>query len=174
MAAYVVAPHNSSQFWRLFQLSKHVTAVELRDVQSNVDSLSIRSWFHDRAEQPAKLVLTEFFLREKDARYLAALLRSNKGLSRLALINLNIKEHSLDSVVAKIKDHGALKDVELAESRKQIASHTIACLLQSRVPKLRLNVDDAWGAVATNLAKNVTLARLTIISHCTFHSALGR
>lgn len=173
MAAYVVAPHNSALFWRLFQLSKHVTAVELRDVQSNVDSLSIRRLFRGRAEQLTELVLADFFLYEKDARDLAALLSCNKSLSRLALINLNIKEHSLDSIVAKIKDHGTLKEVELTESRKPIASHTIAYLLQSRVLKLRLNVDCAWGAVSTILAKNVTLAQLTIISRSTFHSALG-
>ncbi|KAH8018761.1 hypothetical protein HPB51_012080 [Rhipicephalus microplus] len=173
MAAYVVAPHNSALFWRLFQLSKHVTAVELRDVQNNVDSLSIRRLFRGRAEQLTELVLADFFLYEKDARDLAALLSCNKSLSRLALINLNIKEHSLDSIVAKIKDHGTLKEVELTESRKPIASHTIAYLLQSRVLKLRLNVDCAWEAVSTILAKNVTLAQLTIISRSTFHSALG-
>lgn len=173
MAAYVVAPHNSALFWRLFQLSKHVTAVELRGVQNNVDSLSIRRLFRGRAEQLTELVLADFFLYEKDARDLAALLSCNKSLSRLALINLNMKEHSLDSIVAKIKDHGTLKEVELTESRKPIASHTIAYLLQSRVLKLRLNVDCAWGAVSTILAKNVTLAQLTIISRSTFHSALG-
>ncbi|XP_037282504.2 uncharacterized protein LOC119175679 [Rhipicephalus microplus] len=173
MAAYVVAPHNSALFWRLFQLSKHVTSVELRDVQNNVDSLSIRRLFHGRAEQLTELVLADFFLYEKDALDLAALLSCNKSLSRLALINLNIKEHSLDSIVAKIKDHGTLKEVELTESRKPIASHTIAYLLQSRVLKLRLNVDCAWEAVSTILAKNVTLAQLTIISRSTFHSALG-
>ncbi|KAL1432245.1 hypothetical protein MTO96_013570 [Rhipicephalus appendiculatus] len=173
MAACVAAPHNSALFWRLFQLSKLVTVVELRDVQNNVDSLSIRSLFRGRAEQLTELVLADFFLCEKDARDLAALLSRNKSLGRLALINLNVKEHSLDSIVAKIKDHDQLKDVELTESRKPIASHTIAYLLQSRVTKLLLNVDCAWGAVSAVLAKNVMLAQLTIISRSTFHSALG-
>ncbi|KAH6945842.1 hypothetical protein HPB50_010188 [Hyalomma asiaticum] len=169
----VVAPHNPSLFWRLLELSKHVTVIELRDVEQSVDSFSIRSLFRGSAEKLTELVLANFSLSEKDARELAVLLSRNKSLGRIALINLNVKEHSLDAIVARIKDHDQLEDVELTENRRSTASHTIAYLLQARVTKLRLNADCAWGAVSNLLARNATLTQLAIVSRSTFHSALG-
>ncbi|XP_049520829.1 uncharacterized protein LOC125944415 [Dermacentor silvarum] len=173
MTACVVTSQHSAMFWKLFQLSKRITLVELRNVEHNVESLSIRSLFRDTSEHLIELVLADFSFSESDASDLAALLDRSRSLSRLVLINLNVEAHSLDSIVAIIKDHDRLEEVELTERRTSTASNTVARLLEARITKLHLNVDCIWEAALHALATKLTLAELTITSRSTFLSALS-
>ncbi|XP_065304945.1 NLR family CARD domain-containing protein 3-like [Dermacentor albipictus] len=173
LTACVVRPQHSAIFWKLLQLSKRAMSVELRNSEHNVESLSIRSLFRDGAEQLSELVLADFSLSESDASDLLALLERNRSLGKLVLINLNVDEQSLHSIVASIKDHDQLNEVELTERRKSIASNTVSQLLEARITKLHLNVDCNWEAALHALATKVTPAELKITSRSTFHSALS-
>ncbi|XP_077521525.1 uncharacterized protein LOC144132756 [Amblyomma americanum] len=170
--ASIMAPHPLKKFWSLLLLSELVKSVELRDVEEN--SFSIHRVFHEHAERLTVLVLMGFNLSVADATHLAALVARNKGLKKLALVDLYIDAASMEEIVASIEGHDGLDELELTALRRTADGKSIARLLEAHITKLRLGVECDWEPFLDALVTNIDLVELAIVSRSTLAFSLHR